>query len=181
MIAIFLSLIDEPDDKEKFEELYYKYRQLMFSVAYKKLADKGMAEDCVQEAFLYVAKNFGRVKEVESTATKNFLATITNGYAVKKFNGESRFGYTGSDFSDDENSVCFDDFDFSQDDYSSLEISFLIDSLEDEERTFVYLHYGFGYTSAEIGDMYEKTDAYVRKRLQHARLQLKERLNKTGD
>lgn len=55
MIAFF-DLIDEPEDKTRFAQLYNSYSSLLYSIAYQKVKNAETAEDCVQETYLYVAK-----------------------------------------------------------------------------------------------------------------------------
>jgi RNA polymerase sigma-70 factor (ECF subfamily) len=52
MIAIYLSIIDSEQDKNKFEILYTTYRKLMFYVANRILKDQYLAEDAVHQAFI---------------------------------------------------------------------------------------------------------------------------------
>ena len=37
MLAFYLSLIDTPEDRNKFEILYQKYKQLLFHLAFRFL------------------------------------------------------------------------------------------------------------------------------------------------
>ena len=69
MLQLFLTLIEETTEKEKFEVLYYRYRDLMHYIAMAILHDEHLAEDAVQEAFFRVARNFHKVGAVESLRT----------------------------------------------------------------------------------------------------------------
>lgn len=55
-------MVDTPQDKRLFEELYREYKQYMFKVASFILEDENLAEDAVNEAFLRIAKNFEKFK-----------------------------------------------------------------------------------------------------------------------
>ena len=48
MIALYLALVDE-EQKDKFEQVYYKYRNLLYYIAYEILQNERDAEDAVQE------------------------------------------------------------------------------------------------------------------------------------
>lgn len=91
MIQLFLTLIEEEEEKIKFEEAYYRYRNLMYVKAYDVLNDSHRAEDAVQEAFLRIAKNFHKVGEVTSTETKNFFVLITERVAINMIQREEQF------------------------------------------------------------------------------------------
>ena len=71
MIALYLSLIDTPSDKTKFILLYEKYRRLMHYTAKEILKSDKLAEEAVQEAFIRIAKNFNKINQIETAATKN--------------------------------------------------------------------------------------------------------------
>ena len=55
-MLIYLQLIDNPRDKATFEDLYYRYRGLMFHTANKILRNRDDAEDAVHQAFLSIAE-----------------------------------------------------------------------------------------------------------------------------
>lgn len=52
MLQIYLTIIDDENDKSRFEELYERYARLMHYAAREILADDRLAEEAVQEAFL---------------------------------------------------------------------------------------------------------------------------------
>lgn len=89
MVA-FLDLLDTEENKNKFEQLYYKYIDLLMWIAMDKLNNKQFAEEAVQDAFLYVAKNFNKIGNVESKRTKGYLSTIIQGFAINKYNKEKK-------------------------------------------------------------------------------------------
>lgn len=76
MLSGLLAIIDDNEDKQRFEELYYKYRQLMYSVAMNILHNEQSAEEAVQEAFINIAKNFSKVKEINCNQTKGYVVII---------------------------------------------------------------------------------------------------------
>ena len=49
MLTLYLSLIETPQDKTLFEQVYYTYRKQMYFVAKSILEDNFLAEDAVQE------------------------------------------------------------------------------------------------------------------------------------
>lgn len=75
-LLIYLSMIDDPVDKEKFERLYLKYRQPMYNAAYKILRNPSDAEDALQEAFYLLTKNLQNVHEENGLKTKYYLVVI---------------------------------------------------------------------------------------------------------
>ena len=65
MIGICLTLIDEEDDKRTFEELYMATRKKAYSIAFRILNNRNLAEEACSEAYLKVAENFGRIKHLD--------------------------------------------------------------------------------------------------------------------
>lgn len=81
---LFLILSEAPLDeksKVKFEEIYYKYRDMLFKVALKKVILKADAEDVLQEAFIKIAKNIKHIKNIDGKETASFLTIIVRNTA----------------------------------------------------------------------------------------------------
>ncbi|OJT86126.1 RNA polymerase subunit sigma-24, partial [Clostridioides difficile] len=51
-MLIYLAIIDSKEERIKFEEIYIKYKKLMFYVANQILKDDVLAEDAVHSSFL---------------------------------------------------------------------------------------------------------------------------------
>ena len=79
---LFLALLDNPEEQEKFTEVYNQYRHFMWYVANQKLQDEHLAEDAVQEAFFALTRHLDQVEDVHSQRTRKFLATIVRSKAV---------------------------------------------------------------------------------------------------
>lgn len=50
-------MIETPENKDKFEQIYYKYRDLMYYVADQKLSNHHDSEDAVHQAFVLIIKD----------------------------------------------------------------------------------------------------------------------------
>ena len=50
--AILLSVEPEPEDKNKFETLYYKHRQRLYNCVLKAVGNRTDAEDVLQNTFI---------------------------------------------------------------------------------------------------------------------------------
>jgi RNA polymerase sigma-70 factor (ECF subfamily) len=81
-MLIFLSMLDTPEERDKFTRLYETWRYLMYYVAKDILKDSDLAEDAVQEAFLTLIRHMEQVESVDSPRTKRFLVTITKSRAI---------------------------------------------------------------------------------------------------
>ena len=60
-MMIYLQMIDSPEDRSKFEQIYMEYRSMMFHIANRILTNEQDAEDAVHEAFLKIAENIEKI------------------------------------------------------------------------------------------------------------------------
>ncbi len=171
MIA-FLDLIDDYKDKERFKKLYNKYRGLMAHIASTKTSSHEDIEDILQEAFFYIAKNFNKVGNIDSPKTKCFVSVITEGFAISRYRKEKKYNNTISATDVIETDIPYNDFDI----YSKVDLELVIDTLSDEYRNLIYLTYIFGYKSKEIAGIYGLTDSNVRKKIQFAKAEIRNKL-----
>ena len=58
MLALYLQMLDTPEEQSRFEQIYLKYRGLMYHVADGILHNRQDAEDAVHNAFLQIIKHF---------------------------------------------------------------------------------------------------------------------------
>ena len=86
LITLYLSMIDSDEDQLKFLQIYDKYHRLMFYVANDILQNDHIAEEAVQEAFIWVARHIHKIGEVASPQTKRFVVVITEhiSFRIKK-------------------------------------------------------------------------------------------------
>ena len=171
-MIVFLDLIDDYEDKERFKQLYTQYRGLMAHIASSKTKSKEDVEDILQEAFFYIAKNFNKVGEIDSPKTKCFISVITEGFAISKYRKEKKHINTLSTEEVIAVDIPYNDFDT----YSEVDLKIAMDTLRDEYRNILYLTYVFGYTSKEIASIYGLTDSNIRKKIQFAKAEMRNKL-----
>jgi RNA polymerase sigma-70 factor (ECF subfamily) len=90
MIAIYLSIIDAEQDKNKFEILYTTYRKLMFYVANRIIKDQYLAEDAVHQAFIKIIENLDKIEDVHCHKTKSYTVIIVRNNAINMYNRRKR-------------------------------------------------------------------------------------------
>ena len=177
-MIIYLSLLDDQEDRSKFTLLYNTYRHTMMHTAYSILNDQGLAEDAVHDAFVRVAKNFGKVGAVNSPQTRAFLVIITRNVALTmaKRNGralifdEESTIYAIADNTTDKD---FENFDFDR-------IVQVIRQLPATYTDIMYLNVVEGYSVKEISAIMELGTEAVKKRLQRGRKILIDQLTREG-
>lgn len=173
MVA-FLDLIDDYEDKERFKNLYIKYKGLMAYIINEKVHTNEDVEDVLQDVFFYIAKNFYKIGDIDSAETKNFICIVTEGFAISKFRKEKRHINNVTFEEAYATNASHDDFDMDM--YNVTELKILFNTLTDESRNILYLTYAFGLTSKEVAKIYGITDSNVRKKIQFAKAKLRSEL-----
>lgn len=173
LLLLLLDLIDE-EDKVKFSIVFYKYENLVRYICLNKLHNQAIADECAQEAWISIARNFKKIGEPEDDRTRNYIATIASTWANKIYNKELK--EKDLEFNDDIlTDAAYMEF-FEQ--IKTTELADVISGLPDRQKKYIYLSYHFGLTSKEIGKVCGVSDAYVRKNIQFAKARIKQELEK---
>ena len=81
-MLIYLQMLNTPEEKSKFEALYYTHRRTMLHIAMQILKDHQLAEDAVQEAFIRLVKNFSKIGQVDCPRTRLFVVIIVRNISL---------------------------------------------------------------------------------------------------
>ncbi len=82
MLGFYLTLIDEPSDKDKFTEIYNKYNILMFKVAMSVMHNEALAKETVQDCLLKIAMTITDFPAVGSKKAKAFAVIMVRNKAL---------------------------------------------------------------------------------------------------
>ena len=84
MLGLYMTYLDEPNDRRLFEDIYYGYRKQMVLLALSILGQKEDAEDAVSKVFLRIAENNrNTVRSIRSdTDLRNYLLKATKNTAL---------------------------------------------------------------------------------------------------
>ena len=85
ILAICLSMINDAKEENKFEQLYWEYKELLFYCAMNKIHDEHRAEDAVNITFMHIAQNMHMIEEAVSPRTKRLLITIVERTAINMY------------------------------------------------------------------------------------------------
>ena len=180
MLQIYLTIIDDENDKSRFEELYERYARLMHYAAREILADDRLAEEAVQEAFFRIARNFHKVGDVKSRETKNLAVLTTRRMALTIAETELRHGKASEAVSEGAgtgaHSMAAADESFESADYKALVEAIL--SLPEIYRNVLYLQGVYEYTLRETAGLLGITVDAAKKRTQRGRKLLREKLDR---
>lgn len=81
-MIIYLQMLETPEEKSKFEQLYLEYKGLMFHVAYEILHNEQDAEDAVHQAFVKIAENIKKIDDPICPKTHSYVVTIVENKAI---------------------------------------------------------------------------------------------------
>lgn len=177
-VSVFMDLIDNEDDRQSFASFYEKYKDYSLNLALSILHDTSLAEDAVQDAFMYLAKNTWRITDYEEKSAKWFLSELIRDFSnniIRKENGISKVPLEDIDII-----VSEEEFLQTMEVSAVDDIKSAISQLQETDQSIIRLFYTYEYKTKEIAQMLKMSDANVRKRLQRARAVLKSALDKEG-
>lgn len=92
MLAFILSSVElNEHQKSRLEEIYYKYRELLFSYAKRIVSNDADAEDVLQNTFMKIANSLNKVGDTDSKETAAFFIVITRNTAYDFLRRRSRY------------------------------------------------------------------------------------------
>ncbi len=174
MLPMYLAVISDDDDKRYFEELYLKYRQDMYRIAYSILHNKEDSEDAVHQAFLQISENFDRIRSIPCQEMKPYFVIIIRNASYNIYNKNKK----RADFdTESETSGSLIELDyFEKCDYEKLVKK--ISQLPQKYKDILFLRYVEEFSVKEIARMLDITENTVWKRTERAKIMLKELLEK---
>ena len=170
-MLIYLALIEEPAEKLKFEQLYEKYRNLMYHVAYQILGSHQDAEDAVHQAFLSIIQNFEKISLTECPKTRSFVVIITERKAIDLLRNRNRHRAEVFD-----EQFCGLAFPAPTEEPPAEAIA----KLPASYREALLLRYDNGFTVREIAGLLKISESGVRKLLGRAKQMLRQLLEEEG-
>ncbi len=170
-MLIYLSMIETPENKDNFEQIYRKYRYLMLHIANSILRNQCDAEDAVHEAFVAVIRNLEKFSDVECPKTRSLVVLIVERKAIDILRKQKRQKLEPLD-----------------EELFGVELPLpgdhgLADAmtrLPAHYREALLMRYDNGLTSKEIGQLLGMSQSGVRKLLGRAKRALQAELEKEG-
>lgn len=172
-------MLDTEEEKSKFEEIYFKYRQLMFQVANGILKDEYLAEDAVHKSFIKIMKHLDKIKEIECPKTKGFVVIIVKNTAIDLYRKRKRENIVQID---EEVLMEYRGTTVDQEVIDKIEnpLTVAILALPHHYSELILLKYNHNYTDKQIAGLLGLSEDNVKKRLQRAKKKLKEIIKEVG-
>ncbi len=172
MISFYLSLLDTPEEKSKFEQLYRLYRQDMFKMAYGILENKYDAEDAVHESFMRVMKKLTKISEINCPPTHAYLLIIVKRVALKILSKQPKTIVVDTDTVE-----ITDDFELEEYVISNMEVERLkniLEQLSDDYYEVLFLELFMEFSISDIAEQLGITYENTKKRIQRAKKKFRE-------
>ena len=173
----FLLTFSSGEQRDVFEYIYSRYKNLMLKKAYAILRDTMLAEDAVSEAFIRIYKNIHKIGDPQSGKTVSFIITITKNAALTMLQKES------NEYLNIEDEDRQDDFDLENhvlSEISSGKIYELLNQLPEELKSVFLLKFAHDCSHRKIGELLGISENNVTVRLHRAKKKIADLLGKEG-
>jgi RNA polymerase sigma-70 factor (ECF subfamily) len=171
MLFFYLAMIESLEERDKCDLLYRTYRRLLVGVATNILHDGDLAEDAVQQAFVKLIPNLGKIRDVSSHQTKNFLVIMVRRVCFDFYNEQKKIiQIPYEDLGEEDDTFMSDTLERNLD-YAELQHK--MELLPDIYRDALYLYYCEDYAVNDIARMFDVSIDAMKKRLERGRQHLR--------
>ena len=171
MLTLYLQMLDTPEEKVRFEEVYLTYRGLMYHTANRILHNCQDAEDAVHNAFLQVIKHFKKFQNARVNDLTPQMVVLAKNEAIsllRKQKNEVSLE-EGEPLAEKSESIT---------DYRALVDSFT--RLPQTYRAVMEMKLLLGYSDGEIAAKLGLTKTAVSSRVSRGRLLLRDIAEREG-
>lgn len=161
-------------EQQEFEALYRENRQLAYHIAYKILHSGQLAEDAVSDAFFAIAKNFSRLRSLNSHKMQYYIVVTVRNMSLNLLRREQPY----------RDAVEYDDALAhtpapEPETHDSLHRCLM--RLSPGDREILYLRVNLELHFSEISAALGITPAAARQRFRYAKTKLKKLLEEEND
>ena len=185
MLILYLTLLEDEEDKSLFEKLYYSYRKQMITVAQSVLQNNDDAEDTVHEVFLRIAVRYmDIIRSIEDEKDlRNYLLKATKNTALNMRQKKKRdVSHTVSEeYLDDVEDIGEKDFVETiceRMDYEKVVAA--VQNLREPYREALYYHFVMELPVPETAKLLNRTKAATKKQLLRGKKMLMKLLEQEG-
>ncbi len=184
MVELYLTYLDDDEDKKLFEKIYLENREKMYSVAKNVTRNNDAAEDVVHDVFLSIARrNWSVVKGIENDkALTNYLLKSSKNRAINYIQ-HSKFEVNETEevLENMADSISYDDlFDeiSKRDDY--MTVVEILNKLDDRYKYPLYYHIVLEMSVKETAKQLERNEETIKKQLTRGKKMLQDILRQEG-
>ena len=171
-MLIYLQMIEDPADRERFCQLYEAHRNAMYWTAYRILGREADAEDAVQEAFFRLAKNMEKIGEPLCQKTRALAVVIVEHTALDVYRARKK--YVGTELMEDFLAAPPEELE----ERGTLTKALWV--LSPRYRQVLLLRFYHGYSNGEIASLLSTTPENVSQLIHRGREKLAQLLRQEG-
>jgi len=169
---IILLAFSSESEKELFEQMYVKYKKLVFFKAMEILHHEASAEDVVSETYLRLFRNIHKVSHVDTASRLAFLMTIAKNVALTMREKESRYQVVefAEEYIETASEVVMEEDIIAR--MAASDIMSLVDQLSEELKAVFVLKFGYDLSHREIAEILNISENNVTVRIFRAKKKL---------
>lgn len=175
-MIFYLSLIENQEDKDKFEYIYTNYKYTMLYEARQVLKDEHMAEDAVHDSFIKIIQIISKISLENCNKLKRFLVLIVRHKSIDMIRKNDKAKNIPID---DELDTIVEIRDDVLDKIMSMQglnnLMEIIRELDEIYRIPLELSILYGYSHKEISEILDLSENLIRIRVFRARQQVKKK------
>lgn len=159
MLSLCFAMLDTKEEKDKFEELYHRYKKIVYYIALEYMSQNSLADDATQETFLKLTKYIDKLEKIDSPQTLSFIGIVTRSVCIDILRSEKAYKKNTETF---HNEIM----------NNRDNIHILLDklkSLPEIYRDALMLKYYFDMPNRQIADICNVSQETIRKRIQRAK------------
>ena len=166
-MLVYLAMIDSPQDKDKFAQIYAEYRDMMLRIARRFFSNEADAEDAVHQAFLKIIDRMDKIVQIDCHKTRSYIAIVTEHTSIDLLRAQKKH-----------EALPLDRFAETLAEDAPIEeaLSHLIDGLKPIYREVLYLRYKDEMDEKSIAELLGLSYGNVRKIIERAKKALQEKL-----
>ena len=172
MLYLYLALIDSDEERRKFEDIYYTYREQMYFVAYSVVKNKEDSEDIVHDVFIKIASKYmSTIHHIKDERDlRYYLLSAVKNTAINIINKKEQKNVSISDIAGD---VLDRNLQISNDDFldnlclknDCEQVLYAIKNMGKIYRDVLYFYFVVGLNIQEISAILNRKISTTRKQL----------------
>ena len=182
MLSLFCAMIDTPENRSKFQVIYERYKNTMYSVAFNISKNKYTAEDIVQTSAIKLIRMLDKIEfaDIDTAKCKNLMITIAKHTAIDfmrrecKQSAAQEYEYNFNQTAKSAEDVYFESKDFNQ-------LIRCIDELDEKYRDVLRLRVVNQLSSREIAEVLNISEHNVNIRFMRAKQILSKKIKEQSD
>lgn len=166
MLILYLSALETDEEKNKLEQLYINYKNLIYCIAFDYMSELYLVEDAVHNTFLKLANYLDRIDDINSPKTLTFISIVTKNICIDMLRKEKSMKRIEFNLDESIDTYCKDS--------DIKDLLKKINQLPEIYRNVIMLKYFYKMSNQEICDITKVSQTTLKKRIARAKQHLKE-------